>query len=126
MTITTVINGVTVGTTPSPASNITQLVLQVGTGAFTIQGLLTTGAGANGSEVSVWYAPCCDNIAASMASVEQLKSNAKKLPLKTFVPSRGYFFSTDGDMVCGGYLYLWVEEPKLPAAATLTVKVCEV
>jgi hypothetical protein len=127
MTITTVINGVAVGTTASPNSNITKHTCAATTGAFRVQVALTTGAAVNvSSPFRVWYAPCADNLTANVDAVRSLRPGASFVEVTPYTAGIALYKLSPAEMVVGLYVFFWVEEPLLGAAGALTVKISEV
>jgi len=125
MTVTTVINGVTVGATPTEASNISLVTLLSTATAFCLQANLTAGAQASRSKVVLWYAPIADALSADLAGVKTARSAAFSLEIPANIPVQARIVNTDVYACRGRYILLWIEEPLLGDPATLTVKAIE-
>ena len=125
MTTTTVINAVTVGVTPSDASNIVKHTLAATSGAFVIQMALTAGALMSQSVIGVHYACIGDDLTANVATVAKVQSASFGIECKPNIPLQEKYANSDMYPIRGRYIYIWVEEGTLEAAATLTVKVIE-
>jgi hypothetical protein len=124
MTTTTVINGATVGTTAADISNVTKQAIT--SSAFSIQAALTAGASFNPSKrVTVWFNSSPDDLTANDATARSLQATARRIEIPSPQPSATVRDTTPGVTSRGGFLYVWVQEPLLGAAATLTVKVTE-
>lgn len=127
MTTTTLINAVTVGVTPSAASNITKWTLAATSVGVSLEFTFTPGAVEKRS-VRVWWAVAATSLTANAAAVEQLKraGNCGCWESRFDLPLVANIESSKLQPATGGYVYLWVEEGTLGAAGTLTVKGTEV
>lgn len=125
MTTTTAFGPVTVGSTPSSASNITKITFATTSGAFNIQAGLTAGTQKSLSKVTIHYAPIMDSVTANAAAVATASRASFQFDVPATEPMVERLVTTDMEGCRGRYLLLWVEEPLLGAAATLTVKVTE-
>lgn len=124
MTTTTLINAVSIGT-PSRASNITLHTFNASSGAFSLQAAVTAGALSSPNRPIIHYAPVADALAATIAGVKIADTASDEFEANVFEPVQQKIFTTDLIACRGRYLLVWVEEPSLPATATLTVKVTE-
>ena len=125
MTTTTLVGPVTVGTTPAQVSNIAKLTFDVLSSAFNIQASLTAGSQASVSKVTIHYAPIMDNVTANAAAVAACGSCSFQFDVPARESMVERLVTTDVEGCRGRYLLVWVEEPLLNAAASLTIKVTE-
>lgn len=125
MTTTTIIGPVTVGTTPTFASNITKHTFAATSGAFNLQANLTAGTQSSTSRVAIHYAPIMDSVTANAAAVAAVGPGSYIFEAHARDPMLERLFTTDIEGCRGRYLLVWIEEPLLNAAASLTVKVTE-
>lgn len=125
MTVTTVIGPVTVGSTPAAASNITKHTFASTSGAFNIQAGLTAGTQASVSRITIHYAPVMNSVTADITGVNSCAPSSFTFDVPAREPMVERLVTTDMEGCRGRYLLIWVEEPLLNAAASLTVKVAE-
>lgn len=126
MIVTTLQNGVAVGTATAAPEYASVLALAATTTSYCIQACLTmTSYDNNGSYPVVRFATCIDNIGASVASCKSLSRASGyvdcRLSSETFVT---YSFSPVLSPK-GLVLYVWVEDCTLLGSPTLTVKVIQ-
>ena len=124
MTTTTLINGVTVGVTASPYSNITKWTLAANSVAVSLQVSLTPTV-SEAKSVRVWWARTPDSFTANAAAVENFKrgGSANFIATSFNLPAGiATIESSEMEPALGGFVLVWVEEPVLGGSATLTVK----
>lgn len=129
MTITVLINGVTVGAVAAVKSNTSETALQAGTTVFGLSALLVNGAKAGNRnktcKVYAAVAPYAADFTATTAP-DALRYVAQPLEVVPNEKPGGSAIANLGPIpAIGDTLWVWLEEPLLDASATLTVKLVE-
>jgi len=127
-TVTVLMNAVAVGGTGSQGSNATKTTLQAASTVVGLNAQLTNGAGVmpNLSEpVKVYILVSSVSVTAAEA-MAQGGHSAKCLEIRSDERPSGIRLETSELIpAVGGYVYTWVEEPKMPVAGTLTLNLVE-
>lgn len=133
LTVTAAISSQSVGTSTNvgTAKFPQKVTLQAGTARIAVVGQLTlgtTGAAVpdTGCRPRIWYANSPTSYADAATGAAACHATARYIDLVPGNVAGAVTEKGDGSQwVTGGYLYIWVDQPKFPVAGSLTVNVVE-
>lgn len=116
-----------VGTTAGQATNAAKIALDPNSTKYVLSAQLVNGArqGNNQKQVIIWHAASPFDITAASAPA-QLAVQARRFYLVPDpTPGGTCITKSDVNIAEGAFVYLWLEEPRLEAAASLSAFLAE-